>query len=65
MSAALHSHDPKRIDLLLAHCAELPKVEARKPVFERLRDKLGAPLTRLLLFALSGNQRSRSTRRPG
>jgi hypothetical protein len=34
-------------------------------VFERLRDKLGAPLTRLLLFALSGNQRSRSTRRLG
>ena len=65
MSAALHSHDSKRIDLLLAHCAELPKVGARKPVFERLRDKLGAPLTRLLLFALSGNQRSRSTRRLG
>jgi hypothetical protein len=65
VSAALYSHDPKRIDLLLAHCAELPKAGARKPVFERLRDKLGAPLTRLLLFALSGNQRSRSTRRPG
>ena len=65
MSAALHSDDPKRIDLLLVHCAELPKVGARKPVFERLRDKLGAPLTRLLLFALSGNQRSRSTRRLG
>ena len=43
VSAALHSPDPKRIDLLLAHCAELPKVGARKPVFERLRDKLGAP----------------------
>ena len=65
MSAALHSHDPKRIDLLLAHCAELPKAGTRKPVFERLRDKLGVPLTRLLLFALSGTQRSRSTRRPG
>ena len=65
MSAALHSHDPKRIDLLLAHCAELPKAGTRKPVFERLRDKLGVPLTRLLLFALSGNQRSRSTRRLG
>ena len=65
MSAALHSHDPKRIDLLLAHCAELPKAGTRKPVFERLLDKLGVPLTRLLLFALSGNQRSRSTRRPG
>ena len=65
MSAALHSHDPTRIDLLLAHCAELPKAGTRKPVFERLRDKLGAPLTRLLLFALSGNQRSRSTLRLG
>jgi hypothetical protein len=65
VSAAPHSHDPKRIDLLLAHCAALPKAGARKPVFERLRDKLGAPLTRLLLFALSGNQRSRSAGRPG
>jgi hypothetical protein len=65
VSAALHSHDPKRVDLLLSHCAELPKAGARTPVFERLRDKLGVPLTRLLLFALSGNQRSRSVRRPG
>ena len=65
MSAALHSHDPNRIDLLLAHCAELPKAGARMPVFERLRDKIGAELTRLLLFALAGNQRTRPARRRG
>jgi hypothetical protein len=65
VSAALHSHDPKRIDLLLAHCAELPRAGSRRPVFERLRDKLGAELARLLLFALAGNQRARPTRRPG
>ncbi len=64
MSAALHSHDSKRIDLLLAHCAALPQAGARKPVFERLRDKIGAELTRLLLFALAGNQRARPARRP-
>jgi hypothetical protein len=65
VSAALHSHDPKRIDLLLAHCAELPKAGARMPVFERLRDKIGAELARVLLFALAGNQRTRSARRRG
>lgn len=65
MSAALHSHYTKRVDLLLSHCAELPQAAERAPVFERLRDELGVPLTRLLLFALSGNQRSRSARRPG
>jgi len=65
VSAALHSHNAKRIDLLLAHCAELPKAGLRRPVFERLRDKLGAELTRLLLFALAGNQRRRPARRPG
>jgi hypothetical protein len=65
VSAALHSHDPKRIDLLLAHCAELPKAGARMPVFERLRDKIGAELARVLLFALAGNQRTRFARRRG
>ena len=59
MSAALDSRDPKRIDLLLAHCAE---AESRRPVFERLRDKLGAELARVLVFALAGPQR-RSARR--
>jgi hypothetical protein len=64
VSAALTTPDSKRIDLLLAHCSALPAA-ARKPVFERLRDKIGAELTRLLLFALAGNQRARSARRPG
>ena len=60
MSAALHSPAPKRTELLLYHC----RVEGkpRKPVFERLRDKVGAELARVLLFALVGNQR-RSARR--
>ena len=59
MSAALDSRHQKRIDLLLAHCAE---ARPRKPVFERLRDKLGAELARVLVFALAGSQR-RSARR--
>jgi hypothetical protein len=59
MSAALDSRHPKRLDLLLAHCAD---AEPRRPVFERLRDKLGAELARVLVFALSGSQR-RSARR--
>jgi hypothetical protein len=59
MSAALDSRYPKRIDLLLVHCAE---AESRKPIFERLRDKIGAELARVLVFALAGSQR-RSARR--
>jgi len=62
--AALHSHDPKPLDLLLSHCAELPRAGGRKPELERLRDKIGGELTRLLLFALAGNQRPRPARRP-
>jgi hypothetical protein len=64
VSAALDSRNPKRIELLLAHCADLPQRGARKPVFERLRDKIGGELARLLLFALAGNQRARPARRP-
>jgi hypothetical protein len=59
MSAALDSHQPRRLDLLLAHCAE---ASPRTPVFERLRDKLGAEFARVLVFGLSGAQR-RSARR--
>ena len=60
MSAALDSRNPKRLDLLLAHCAEA--TPQHKPVFERLRDKIGAELARVLVFALAGSQR-RSARR--
>ncbi|HSS81041.1 MAG TPA: hypothetical protein VLK24_07595 [Gaiellaceae bacterium] len=60
MSAALDSRYPKRLDLLLAHCAEA--TPQRMPVFERLRDKIGAELARVLVFALAGPQR-RSARR--
>jgi hypothetical protein len=60
MSAALDSRNPRRLDLLLAHCAEA--TPRRKPVFERLRDKIGAELARVLVFALAGSQR-RSARR--
>jgi len=59
MSAALDTRRPKRLDLLLAHCAT---AVPRKPVLDRLRDKIGAELARVLLFALTGNQR-RSARR--
>jgi hypothetical protein len=59
MSAALHSREPKRVGLLLAQCAI---AEPRRPVFERLRDKIGGELARVLVFALTGGQR-RSARR--
>jgi hypothetical protein len=60
MSAALESHHPKRLALLLARCSE--PAAPRRPAFERLREKLGAKLARVLVFALAGNQR-RSARR--
>jgi hypothetical protein len=60
MSAALESRRPKRLGLLLAHCAQ--PAAPRQPAFERLRDKIGVKLARVLVFALVGNQR-RSARR--
>ena len=60
MSAALESRRPKRLGLLLAQCAE--PGAPRQPAFERLRDKIGSKLARVLVFALAGNQR-RSARR--
>jgi hypothetical protein len=60
MSAALDERRPKRLGLLLAQCAA--RDEPRPPAFERLREKLGSKLARVLVFALAGNQR-RSARR--
>ena len=45
-------------ELLLAHCAALE--EERRTVLERLRERLGAELTRLLVFALAADHRARS-----
>lgn len=59
MSAALESRRPTRVELLLAECGE---ARPRRPVFERLGEKLGAELARVLVFALAGSQR-RSARR--
>jgi len=60
VSSAVETRRPKRLGLLLAQCAE-PNVP-RQPAFERLREKIGAKLARVLVFALAGNQR-RSARR--
>lgn len=60
MSAALESSQPKRLDLLLAQCTE--PAPPRRPAFDRLREKLGAKLARVLVLALAGTQR-RSARR--
>ena len=59
-AAAVSLVKPAASDLLLAHCAE--SAPRRKPVFERLREKIGAELARVLVFALAGSQR-RSARR--
>ena len=60
MRSDLDDHRPKRVGLLLAQCAT--EAEPRRPAFERLREKLGSQLARVLVFALAGNQR-RSARR--
>jgi hypothetical protein len=56
MSAALDSRRPKRLELLLAQCAD---TETRTPVFERLREKLGGELARVLVFALAQRRSAR------
>ena len=56
MSAALDSRRPKRLELLLAHCAE---TNPRRPVFERLREKVGGELARVLVFALAQRRSAR------
>jgi hypothetical protein len=60
MSAGLESRHPKGLGLLLAHCAQA--AAPRQPAFERLCNKIGGKLARVLVFALAGNQR-RSARR--
>jgi len=62
MSAVLDSRDTRAVEHLLAHCASLPESgkPRRKPVFERLRDRIGADLARRLLYALTGAHRARS-----
>jgi hypothetical protein len=55
------------VEHLLANCAFLSSAQEqpeRKPVFDRLRDLLGADLTRLLLFGLAGRQRARRSSAP-
>jgi hypothetical protein len=67
MSAALDTRDTRAVELLLAHCAALSASQGpteRKPVFDRLRELLGADLTRLLLFGLAGRQRARGSSAP-
>jgi hypothetical protein len=56
LSAALDSRRPKRLELLLAHCADS---DPRRPVFERLREKIGGDLARVLVFALAQRRSAR------
>jgi hypothetical protein len=56
----------RAVEHLLANCAALSAARdpgSERPVFERLRELLGADLTRLLLFGLAG-QRARSRQLP-
>jgi hypothetical protein len=46
----------RAVDHLLANCTD-PKPTPRGPVFERLRELLGADLARLLLFGLRSQRR--------
>jgi hypothetical protein len=56
LSAALDSRRPKRLELLLAHCADS---DPRRPVFERLREKIGGEFARVLVFALAQRRSAR------
>ena len=68
MRAAETTRDTRAVELLLAHCEALRRIERAQPqapVFDRLRELIGIELTRLLLFALAGSQPGRPVRRPG
>lgn len=62
---AAHRRDTQAVELLLAHCAAARRSDPRRPVLERLRDRIGAELACRLLFALTGVHRMRSARRLG
>ena len=65
MRAALDSRDTRAVEHLLADCAALAATEkprTRTPVFERLRERIGADLARRLLYALTGAHWARSRR---
>ncbi|MGB2875997.1 MAG: hypothetical protein WBB76_11065 [Gaiellaceae bacterium] len=67
MSAALDSRDRRAVEHLLADCAVLDEMEEaapRRPIFERLRERVGVDLARRLLYALTGVHRTRSPRGP-
>jgi hypothetical protein len=61
MSPALDSRDTRAVEHLLADCAALAASEKprTRPVFERLRERIGADLARRLLYALTQRARSR------
>jgi hypothetical protein len=61
VSAALDNRNSRAVRHLLVHCAEVD-ARARKPVFERLRELIGAEFARRLVYALSSGQRARSRR---
>jgi len=56
MSAALESRRPKRVEFLLTQCTQ---TNPRKPVFERLREKIGGELARVLVGALAQRRSAR------
>lgn len=52
---------PRGHQLLLAHCASLDeRAEERQNGFERLSDAVGGHLAWVLVFALTGDGRSRA-----
>lgn len=63
MEAALKLRTPRRGDeLLLLHCLLVGRCdESREPARTRLEQQLGAPLTKLLLHALSQGRRGSSS----
>ena len=65
MSAGDFSSVARGARLLLAHCASLNRDGDGPAPVERLRQLLGAELTRLLLVALAGDHGMRSRGLPG
>lgn len=66
MELAVATSGDRAASRLLAHCAALSASELRPSAEERLAERLGEDLARLLLFALSGRHgRRRACLPPG
>jgi hypothetical protein len=63
MEGAAHTHDPRRVALLLEHVVAFEDDARRPSARDRLERLIGGYLARLLVGALTSGRRAHSRRR--